>query len=94
MPTDPHRVLVGLGTAGDGLPTVIIGLPEEGWKYCQNGKVHTIDLTGAGLPVHIILFGGKDHAELNEWLKVHNALAGDVPDDLPILGEDTDVKPH
>lgn len=93
MPNEPHRVLVALGQAGDGLPTVIIGMAEEAWKYCQDGKTHTVDLASAGIPIRVIIFGGKDHEELNTWLKAHNSTIDDVvPDNLPILGEDSNEK--
>jgi hypothetical protein len=95
MANDPHRVLVALCAAGDGIPTAIVGIPEAAWKHCQNGKTHTVDLVPSGIPVRLVIFGGKDHAELNEWLKAHDEMVDDeVPQDLPILGEDTDIKPH
>lgn len=94
MPNEPHRVLVALGAGEDGIPTLIIGLPEEGWKHCQGGKTHLVDMVPAGVPLRVVLFGGKDHAELGEWLAAHNSMVdAAVPDDLPILGEDSDIKP-
>lgn len=93
MANDPYRLIVGLSEGEQGIPVVILGLPEEGWKYCQNGKTHTVDLTQIGLPVRIILFGGKDHAEINSWLEAHTAGVDGMSENLPILGEDNDRKP-
>lgn len=95
MANEPHRVLIAVGAAADGIPTLIIGLPEAGWEYCQKGKTHTVDMVPAGIPVRVVLFGGKDHDEINQWLQAHNAMVDDkVPENLPILGEDSDVKPN
>jgi hypothetical protein len=49
---------------GDGVPVVVLGIPEGAWEYMSKGKTHTFDLTMAGVPVKLILFGGKDHSEV------------------------------
>lgn len=53
---------VGRGE-GDGAPTVILGVSREAWVYMKDGQTHTFDLTKAGVPVKIIMFGAKDRDE-------------------------------
>ena len=48
----------------DGVPALILGIPRGAWQYMRHGKTHTFDLTKAGLPIKLVLFGGKDHAEV------------------------------
>lgn len=61
---------------GDGVPALMIGVPKGAWQYMRDGKTHTLDLTSAGLPIKLILFGGSDHADVmrqvNEVMKATN----------------------
>lgn len=61
---------------GDGVPVLLVGVPKGAWQYMRNGKTHTFDLTSAGLPVKLVLFGGRDHADVmrhvNEAMKMTN----------------------
>jgi len=41
------------------IPTVVMGMSRASWEYMKNGLCHTFDLTAAGVPVKIILFGGE-----------------------------------
>jgi len=47
--------------SGDGVPVILLGIPEKAWEYMKDGKTHTFDLTRAGLEVKLVLFGAKDH---------------------------------
>ena len=54
----------------DDKKTVIIDVPEASWNYMKDGNTHTYDLNFLGVPVKIILFGGKDRAACLAPLKV------------------------
>lgn len=46
---------------GDGAPVVILGIPKGAWEYMKDGKTHNFDLTKAGIPVKLMLFGAESH---------------------------------
>ena len=46
---------------GDGVPLLIMGVPAGAWDYMKDGKTHHFDLTKAGLPVKLVLFGAESH---------------------------------
>lgn len=59
-----EKVVFGFSPEGlDGVPLLLIGVPEGAWHYMQDGKTHHLDMTKIGLPVQLILYGGKDHSE-------------------------------
>lgn len=53
----------------DGIPIVVLGVSKEAWEYCKDGKSHTFDLTRAGIPIRIMLFGGETKTQMLESLK-------------------------
>jgi hypothetical protein len=53
---------------GDGIPLVLLGVPRAAWVYMRDGKTHTFDLTKAGLPIKIMMFGGNDQGEIKRLL--------------------------
>lgn len=61
---DPTKPLFGIDIAtreGDGTPVVVIGIPLAAWERMKDGKTTTFDLTKAGVPCQIVLFGCDDH---------------------------------
>jgi hypothetical protein len=72
-PSKPEKVVFGIGEDAKGTKTVIIGVSDASWKYMRDGRTHTLDLTGLGLPIQIILFGGRTQ----EGIKALLAKAGD-----------------
>lgn len=68
--TREEKVVCGISPegTGDGVPLVILGVPKGAWEYMKDGKTHTFDLTAAGVPVKLVLFGGKDHEECSRLL--------------------------
>jgi hypothetical protein len=60
---------------------VILGVPATAWEYMKDGKTHTFDLRRFGVPCQIILFGGKDQAEIRKCLNTS-------PDTLDVSGLD------
>lgn len=78
-----EQVVFGIAPTTDGKPPVItLGIPEGAWKYMQDGKTHTFDLTKVGLPVRIMMFGAKDHSAVMKEIEGSMKAAG-----VPILDE-------
>jgi len=61
---------------GDGVPLVLLGIPKGAWEYMRDGKTHTFDLTKAGLPIKLMLFGAADHASAMKVVTSDLAAAG------------------
>lgn len=61
---------------GDGVPLVLLGIPKGAWEYMRDGKTHTFDLTGVGLPIKLVMFGGANHAEVMKVVTSDMASAG------------------
>lgn len=76
---------------GDGIPMVIIGVPKAAWEYMRNGKTHTIDLTKAGIPVKLMMYGGKNHDTVKKVMDEAAAQSNIVIDDR--RREDFSIKP-
>lgn len=70
MKHPPHAVLFGVSDLPAGAKLVLLGVPEAGWQWMKDGKTHTFDLTKLGIPVQIMLFGGKDQADLKAQLAI------------------------
>lgn len=74
---------------GDRTPVVMFAIPTAAWEYMKDGKTHTFDLSKAGLPLRIVLFGGKDQTALMKVLKEDLAKKGIMVDDR--RGEDFSI---
>lgn len=77
-----ERVVFSLGMAADGVPAVVIGIPESAWEYMRDGKTHNIDFTRVGVDLRLMLYGGKDHAACMKVIEEHNAAQGRAALDL------------
>jgi hypothetical protein len=64
VPDGPERAVFAVGEGRGGRKLVVIGIPEAGWEYMRGGRTHTFDLRSLGVPFGIVLFGGKDRAEI------------------------------
>jgi hypothetical protein len=51
-----------------GLPTVTIGIPPGAWAHIRDGNPCTFDLTGASIPVRVVVIGGEDHDAIQATL--------------------------
>lgn len=73
-----EKVVFGISYEGqgDGVPLIMMGIPAAAWDYMRDGKTHTFDLTKAGLPVKVILFGAKTHDDVVKVFGQINAAAG------------------
>lgn len=55
---------VGRDTAfNDGVPLLMMGVPRGAWEYMRGGRTHHFDFTSIGLPVRMMLYGAKTHAQ-------------------------------
>jgi hypothetical protein len=80
--TRENQVVFLKGKTPDGTPMIVLGVTREAWVYMKDGKTHTFDLTKAGLPMRLVMFGAKDHAEA---MKTIEAIA--AKDGMPLLDE-------
>ncbi|TIM16233.1 MAG: hypothetical protein E5Y67_03300 [Mesorhizobium sp.] len=67
MATNPRdeKLVFAVSPAGqgDGVPILLVGVPNGAWEYyMKDGKTHHFDLTKAGVPVKLLLFGAESHA--------------------------------
>lgn len=51
------------GTAADGKPVLIFGVPETAFNPAPNGHSFDFNFTAIGLPIYAMIFKGKDHAD-------------------------------
>lgn len=58
--------------------TLLIGMPKASQDYLMDGTglSHDLDLTRAGLPIKLIIFGGKDHDDVKRQLDKAMSIAG------------------
>ena len=62
------------------MPALLIGVSEKAWEYMSDGKTHTFDLKFIGLPIQIVLFGGKDLKEIKDtYTSILERIASDGP---------------
>ena len=68
--------------AKDGIPFVIIGVPQGATTALERGMGHDFDLTPAGVPIRFSVMYGKDHVDvLTQIEDVAKQL------DIPIIDE-------
>lgn len=71
--TAENQVMFAMGVMDDNVPFLILGVSKEAWEYMKDGKTHTFDLSKAGLPLRVAMFGCADtktaRNELNNKLK-------------------------
>jgi hypothetical protein len=65
LPASPHSVVFALSEDNK---FVILGVPEAAWEYMKDGKTHTFDLNAVGVPVSLVMFGGKTRGHVLETL--------------------------
>lgn len=63
---------------GDNIPVLVVGIPEECYDVLRSGLTQTMDLTMVGLPIKLVLFGGKDHTECKRLLDLSAAANGET----------------
>lgn len=76
---------------GEVAPVVILGIPKGAWEYMKDGMTHTFDLTKAGLPIKLILFGAESHDAAMKVLSAGIAAKG--PAYLDERNKDFSIQP-
>lgn len=69
MAENPEQTLFGLTATPDGVPLLMLAMPEAGWDYIKDGKTHHFDLTKAGANIRIVMFGCTDRDSAMEMLQ-------------------------
>jgi hypothetical protein len=70
------KIVFCLGKTGNGATLVIMGIPEGAWDHMKDGKHHNFDFTRAGLPVQLLMYGAKTHAEAMTMLQRFTSAQG------------------
>lgn len=69
-------MIVAMGQSLDGRPLLILGLSDENWRRMrrQNEPLLRDDLNLMGVPLKLVLMGGRDEgaieAQLSEWFDI------------------------
>ncbi len=71
-----EQVLFGVSPRSDGSSDVLLGISDASWEYMKDGKTHTFDLRTIGLPIRIIMCGGRNHIQIKGWIDKHNRSLG------------------
>ena len=71
-----ERMVFALGRDAAGEPMLILGVSQACWDYMKDGKTHHFDLTKAGLPMKLVVFGAPTRDACVKTIEAHNALAG------------------
>lgn len=79
MPRDTkeldERPVFLIGQTPDG-PALMIGIPDACREMLKDGNSHAFNLTKAGLPLKVLIYGAKDHdaaiAVLEGYAKENN----------------------
>lgn len=83
---------VGPDGQGDGVPLILVGVSAAAWAYMSDGKTHHCDLSGIGLPIKLMLFGGADRADIVKTIEAFNTRRGLASLHLP--QRDFGIKPR
>lgn len=66
-----QKTVFGVSIGDDGVPFIVLGIPKGAWEYMKDGKTNTFDLTKAGIPVKLMIYGAESHdaakSVLDEW---------------------------
>ncbi len=53
-------------------PMLLLGIPAAAWEYMKNGKTHHFDLTKAGIPLKLLVFGCDKRDDAVRIIEEHN----------------------
>lgn len=90
--SDDTKVIFGVAPngTGDGVPLVILGIPQTAWDYIKDGKTNTLDLTKVGLNVKLVLFGAPSQDAAMKMLNTDRATQDRRNEDFSIGYHRTD----
>ena len=75
MTDEEKKIVFAVAKHGDE-PLLLLGIPAAAWEHMKDGKTHHFDLTKAGLPLKLIVFGGESRAEMQAIIEEHNRRQG------------------
>jgi len=76
-PTKEQKVLFAVSApAPDGVTVILLGIPAGAWEYMKGGKTHSFDLTKAGFPLRLALFGKETTDAVEQELREQLEIAG------------------
>jgi hypothetical protein len=61
-------------------PTLIVGIPDTAWACRKDGETMTFDLRAAGVFAQLVIFRGKDGAEIADLLAQSQSLLDGAQD--------------
>lgn len=71
-----EQVIFAVAPRGERERDILLGVSAAAWEYMKDGKTHTFDLTKLGLPIRIIMFGGRDQTMIRAQVDAHNQRLG------------------
>jgi len=73
-----QKTVFMIGQGADGVPVLILGVPAGAWHYMKGGNTTHFDLMKGPMPfpLKVIMFGGKDHAEVMKTVNEAMAQGG------------------
>lgn len=60
MSRSEDKIVFAVSQTPEG-PLVVVGVPAGAWEFMKDGRTHHFDLGQVGLPLKLMMFGGKDH---------------------------------
>lgn len=85
-----EKIVFGMANTPDGKLVILIGVPNGAWEYMKDGKTNNFDLSRAGVPIQVLVYGGKDHSAVKKVVDDWNAGQG-LPS-LDLRREDWTIK--
>ena len=81
---EEEQIVFMMAQTLEGVPVVVLGLPEAAWEYMKDGKTHTFDFTKVNVPLMLVAFGGKSRETIIEELRSKGAQWGiSIKDEPP-----------
>lgn len=63
-----EQIVFALGKSTDGVPVLVIGIPQGAAEYMKDGKTNNVDLTKVDFPLRVMIFGAENRAKCLELL--------------------------
>lgn len=75
MTAPEEKMVFAVSKRGDE-PLLLLGIPAAAWEHMKDGKTHHFDLTKAGIPLKLMVFGGSSRSEIQRIIEEHNRRQG------------------
>lgn len=70
-----EKMVFAVSKIGDE-PSLLLGIPQAAWEYMKDGKTHHFDLTKAGIPLKLLVFGCEKRGDAVTIIEEHNRRQG------------------